>query len=578
MIAAPGPDEHHRSAGQQLRLRGPPGPRLPSTMNASGRPLRRIPGSMARVSNTRRVTKKQDGGPRLTLVHGGGPADGQSGDPELAELRAQFVASGASADVLKALDASDDLDDALGALLDMGLLPEPEESLAGLLDGWTPTLQAGCDPLSAELSGAEFLGMIRQSLPADLMLPDLLTDLIEQAGDYGTARALAMLRVLAVLAPPEIRPVAAAAADRLIAAGLADRPWVAGLGTPRVGRIFGYSDELGAQESIALTFSYGRKRHAMVVLIDHELGGGVKDCFPTDRPDWIRARYQRAAQQFGLEFRDYAPAEAGTILRQALTRPPCPVEEDQVEDVGDFLDLLRARVDLLPPAVQPSAVEPSAVQPPAVQRSAAGARPAGRDAARGSGGRSLAGRTVHQLKITLRGAKPPIWRRLEVPSDITLDRLHLAIQEAFGWADYHMWVFSTPAGEYGTADPELGHRSAAAKQLSDVALTGGRIRYTYDFGDDWAHDITVEDVLAAEPGLAYPRCTAGRRAGPPEDSGGIWGYEYLLEVLADPGHQEHRGRLDWLGLDSADGFDPAAFDLADVNEALSGLGRVLVKR
>ena len=78
--------------------------------------------------------------------------------------------------------------------------------------------------------------------------------------------------------------------------------------------------------------------------------------------------------------------------------------------------------------------------------------------------------------------------------------------------------------------------------------------------------------------MIYPRCTAGRRAGPPEDSGGIWGYEYLLEVLADPGHAEHQDRLEWLGLDSADGFDPAAFDLAEVNEAVSGLGRVLVKR
>jgi hypothetical protein len=523
---------------------------------------------MSRVSNTRRVTKKQNGGPRLTLVQGGGAGDGRSGDPELAELREQFAASGAPADVLKLLDASDDVDDALDRLLETGLLPEPEESLAGLLDGWTPTLRAGCDPLSAELSGAEFLGMICQSIPADVMLPELLTGLIEQASAYGTAEALAMLRVLAVLAPPEIRPVAGAGADRLVAAGLADPPWVAGLGRPRVGRIFGYTDELGAQESIALTFSYGRKRHAMVVLIDHELGGGVKDCFPTDRPDWVRARYQRAAQQFGLEFRDYKPAEAGAILRQALASPPCPVEEDQVEDVGDFLDLLRARVDLLPPAARP----------PAAQPSGGAARPAGRDAARRSGGRTLAGRTVHRLKITLRGAKPPIWRRLEVPSDITLERLHLAIQEAFGWTGYHMWVFSTPAGEYGTADPELGHRSAAAKKLSDVALTGGRIRYTYDFGDDWEHGITVEDVLAAEPGMTYPRCTAGRRAGPPEDSGGIWGYEYLLEVLADPGHEEHRGRLEWLGLDSADGLDPAAFDLAEVNEALSGLGRVLVKR
>src|SRR5216683_1219088 len=437
------------------------------TMNASGRPSRRVPGSMEGVSNTRRVTKKQNKNAQLTLIDGG---YGRPGRAELAELREQFAASGAPAEVLQVLDASDDVEEALERLLTAGLLPEPEESLAGLLDGWTPTLEAGCDTMAAELFGAEFLGMIGQSIPDDVVLPELLTG-----------------------------------------------------------------------------------------LIDHELGGGVKDCFPTDRPDWVRTRYQRAAQQFGFEFRDYKLAEAGAILRRALGSPPCPVEADQIEDVRDFLGLLRTRVDLLP------------ASGPAART--------GQDSARGPVARTLAGRTVHRVKITLRGAKPPIWRRLEVPSDITLQRLHLAVQQAFGWADGHMWVFSTPAGEYGTANPELGHRSAAAKKLSDVApRAGGRIRYTYDFGDDWEHDIAVEDVLPAEPDVAYPRCTAGRRACPPEDSGGIWGYEYLLEVLANPGHEEHADRLDWLGLDSADQFDPAAFDLTEVNEALSGLASVLVKR
>jgi hypothetical protein len=511
---------------------------------------------MEGVSNTRRVTKKQNRNARLTLLDGGG---GRPGRAELAELREQFAASGAPAEVLQALDASNDVEEALERLLTAGLLPEPEESLAGLLDGWTPTLEASCDTMAAELFGAEFLGMIGQSVPDDVILSELLTGLIEQARDCGTPQALAMMRVLEVLAPPEVRPAAAAAAGTLVAAGLTDPPWVPRLGTPTVGRSFGYADELGAQQSIAVSFSYGRKRHALVVLIDHELGGGVKDCFPTDRPDWIRTRYQRAAQQFGFEFRDYQLAEAGAILRRALGSLPCPVEVDQIEDVRDFLGLLRARVDLLP-ASGPVAR-------------------AGQDSARGPVARTPADRTVHRVKITLRDAKPPIWRRLEVPSDITLQRLHLTVQEAFGWADGHMWVFSTPAGEYGTANPELGHRSAGAKKLSDVApRAGGRIRYTYDFGDDWEHDIAVEDVLPAEPGVTYPRCTAGRRACPPEDSGGIWGYEYLLEVLADPGHEEHADRLDWLGLDSADQFDPAAFDLTEVNEALSGLARVLVKR
>jgi hypothetical protein len=81
---------------------------------------------------------------------------------------------------------------------------------------------------------------------------------------------------------------------------------------------------------------------------------------------------------------------------------------------------------------------------------------------------SPAGRDVHRVKITLSGAKPPIWRRLEVLSDITLHRLHEVIQQSFGWDGGHMWVFSTPDGQYGVADPELDFRSAAARKLSDA--------------------------------------------------------------------------------------------------------------
>jgi hypothetical protein len=97
------------------------------------------------------------------------------------------------------------------------------------------------------------------------------------------------------------------------------------------------------------------------------------------------------------------------------------------------------------------------------------------------------------------------------------------------------------------------------------------------FGDDWEHDVLIEDVTAPEAGTAYPRCLTGRRACPPEDCGGIWGYDYLVEILADSRHEEHKDRLEWLGLDSADQFDPAAFDAAQVSSALSPLATVLIK-
>jgi hypothetical protein len=89
------------------------------------------------------------------------------------------------------------------------------------------------------------------------------------------------------------------------------------------------------------------------------------------------------------------------------------------------------------------------------------------------------------------------------------------------------------------------------------------------------HDIVVEEVAAAEPGMAYPRCIAGRRAAPPEDCGGIWGYQYLLEILADPDHPEHRDRLEWLGVDSAAEVDAALFDRDTVNKSLAGMSRTL---
>ncbi len=191
--------------------------------------------------------------------------------------------------------------------------------------------------------------------------------------------------------------------------------------------------------------------------------------------------------------------------------------------------------------------------------------------------RAVAETAVHTIKVTLDDSRPPIWRRLQVPSNTTLQQLHHLIQTAFGWENYHMWAFEAGRERYGLADRGLGIRSAASKRLGEVApIVGSRLGYTYDFGDNWEHDILVEAVGDAEPGIAYPRCLTGRRACPPEDCGGMWGYDDLIEILADPGHEEHEERLEWLGMDSADQFDPAAFDLAEVNRALSDYQSVLI--
>jgi hypothetical protein len=421
---------------------------------------------------------------------------------------------------------------------------------------WTPLLERGCDQWSAELAGVEFLAMMREAAATDDAVPELLTSLISQAEEHGGPEALAMLRVLAVVGPAPARPTAAKAAERVASAGLQDRPWVKGLGEPKVGACFGYTDGVGVQEALTVTFAYGRQQHALAVLVDHQLGGGVKDCWPTDRPDLIRADYQQAAKRYGLDFHDYEPSEARAILDSAFGKSPCPIAPDQIQDVRDYLELLRLRTALLPERGR-STRGPSRKAPTATTVTNATNATTAR---------------VHRLKITLRGARPPIWRRLEVPSGITLRRLHQSIQAAFGWENRHLWVFETPVGAYGVADRELGHRSAQSKKLENVAPRArDLIYYTYDFGDGWEHEILVEDVLAAEPGAAYPRCLTGRRASPPEDCGGISGYEELLEILADSGHPEHKARLEWLGLESAEGVDPARFDADETNEALASV-------
>jgi hypothetical protein len=138
--------------------------------------------------------------------------------------------------------------------------------------------------------------------------------------------------------------------------------------------------------------------------------------------------------------------------------------------------------------------------------------------------------TVHTVKASLHGAKPPVWRRLELPSELTLDMVHEVLQIAFAWHGYHLHQFETACGSFGRPDDDgdwglegVGDESAVA--LAQVAAEEkAKIVYVYDFGDDWRHDIVVEKITPALPGVAYPRCTGGRGWAPEEDSGGIWAH------------------------------------------------------
>jgi Plasmid pRiA4b ORF-3-like protein len=182
--------------------------------------------------------------------------------------------------------------------------------------------------------------------------------------------------------------------------------------------------------------------------------------------------------------------------------------------------------------------------------------------------------TLYQLKITLCNvSKPPVWRRVLVRAGASLGELHQVIVAAMGWDDSHLHMFSDDGVLYGTPDTDLGCADENEFALADVLFEpGDQLRYTYDFGDDWDHDIKLEKVLApaADPQAALPVCLAGKGACPPEDCGGPWGYAELKEKIADPSDEEHEGILEWLGLEDPSDFDPAAFDLGSVNARLHG--------
>lgn len=176
---------------------------------------------------------------------------------------------------------------------------------------------------------------------------------------------------------------------------------------------------------------------------------------------------------------------------------------------------------------------------------------------------------VHQLKVTLRETKPPIWRRVLVDGGQTLHHLHDVIQAAFGWYDTHLHEFEIGDECYGIPHEDDWTLVRDERRVSiDQVIGAGSMRYSYDFGDGWEHDVVVEQTIDDGEADTVPDCIGGRRACPPEDCGGPWGYEALLQILADPSHPEHQARREWLDQIGRPGLDPAAFDRGDFAENL----------
>lgn len=189
-------------------------------------------------------------------------------------------------------------------------------------------------------------------------------------------------------------------------------------------------------------------------------------------------------------------------------------------------------------------------------------------------------REIYQIRATLLGTEPPIWRRLLVPAEMTLQRLHDVLQRSMGWQDYHLHEFKIGRQRFGTRDPmERLHGtvtvfSERTHHLFEVLGTARKALYNYDFGDDWQLEVVVEKRIAPEPGWDYPACIAGERKAPPEDCGGVFGFYNLLEAINDPEHEEHEQLSEWLG----GGFDPEAFSVDEVNRRLAGLQRARKRR
>ena len=183
--------------------------------------------------------------------------------------------------------------------------------------------------------------------------------------------------------------------------------------------------------------------------------------------------------------------------------------------------------------------------------------------------------TVYRLKITLVGLEPPVWRQVLVPGDVNLAGLHMVIQYVMGWSNCHLHMFHVGKTRYAPRTPDWDDVEDERKViLRDIAPKAkAKFYYEYDMGDSWMHEIRVEKITQLESGFQKPECLAGAGACPPEDCGGIGGYEDMLAALRDPKHEQHDEMVEWIGED----FNPEEFDLVQANKALGHKGKISKK-
>jgi hypothetical protein len=183
---------------------------------------------------------------------------------------------------------------------------------------------------------------------------------------------------------------------------------------------------------------------------------------------------------------------------------------------------------------------------------------------------SIAPTKVFQLKITLVDSKPSIWRRVLVTDNLTLYQLHQVIQISMGWTNSHLHLFDVDGQLYSLPEFELDDWNEPVGNERRVRLSAlnwkpkKKLRYDYDFGDSWRHEVVLEKLLPIKPEIRYPKCIDGACACPPEDVGGLPGYDYFLEAISDPVNEEHESMLMWAG----GSFNPEFFSIDEVNARL----------
>ncbi len=182
---------------------------------------------------------------------------------------------------------------------------------------------------------------------------------------------------------------------------------------------------------------------------------------------------------------------------------------------------------------------------------------------------------ILQIKITLLEVEPPVWRRVLVPANLPLRRLHETIQAAMGWLNQHLYEFKIGGRRYRPPDPEADEAGPTLADDRFVKLASlieqgiDRFQYVYDFGDDWRHEIVIEDIRPGEPGVDYPAFVDGARRCPPEDCGGPPGFQAFLEAIADAKHPRHKETLDW----HLEPYDPDDIERYIIDAQLSRIAR-----